>query len=126
MNKYISKELIKSAFVCLILDILLFAVFISVGKFNSSVAKGALIGTLAAIFFFAFLGIIIEIALGQNSKRARFVFTVGWILRYIVLFVYLYLVLTAKDINPVCAVVPLFAPKINFYISAFAKRKNKH
>ncbi|MBR5870455.1 MAG: ATP synthase subunit I [Clostridia bacterium] len=102
------KETLKIAIGEIIVLILMFAVFALLGRFDSSVVFGGLLGAAANILYFIFICIGVNSAVKENDeKRQKQSLTISYYLRLIVLGVLIAVGLKLDCFHNIAVIVPV-------------------
>ena len=102
------KETLKIAVGEIIVLILMFAVFALLGRFDSSVVLGGLLGAAANILYFIFICIGVNSAVKENDqKRQKQSLTISYYLRLIVLGVLIAVGLKLDCFHNIAVIVPV-------------------
>ena len=102
------KETLKIAIGEIIVLILMFAVFALLGRFDTSVVFGGLLGAAANILYFIFICIGVNSAVKENDeKRQKQSLTISYYLRLIVLGVLIAVGLKLDCFHNIAVIVPV-------------------
>ena len=112
MSKEIRKEVLKMGAWILGFGALLFVILMLVRKTVLSVLAGTAVGCVTAWIYFAILGLAVE----HPENKARFSFL--YLLRFALIGVVAYWVLTSKAVDPFGALIPLIFPRMIIMIRA--------
>ena len=104
-------------------------VFALLGKFDSSIALGALVGTVAASLNFFFMAVIAMIAADkaeqQNVKGGEALIRGSYPIRMAVLFLVLFAFAKSGLCNPIALVVPLVFVRPTITITEFFRKSGE-
>lgn len=93
------------------------------GSFDYRLFTGILAGNFASVGYFLSLGIGAENALlRKNNKKARFSANLSYGMRYVGLFLIYALLMVFGLVNIFTAVIPLFFPRIYYFLTLFKKK----
>ena len=102
------KETLKIAIGEIIVLILMFAVFALLGRFDSSVVFGGLLGAAANILYFIFICIGVNSAVKENDqKRQKMSLSVTYYLRFLILGICIAVGLKLDCFNSIAVIVPV-------------------
>lgn len=119
----INLELKKFLITILGIDIIVIVLFLIFQLFNYSVIIGIIFGSIIVFLNFISLISVLKRAILKNSTNARYYILLHYVIRYIIILIYLYIVIKSKNINTLSAIPVLFAPKIHFYLWKFFNKK---
>ena len=104
-------------------------IFALLGKFDSTVLLGALVGTLLAVLNFFFMAVIAMMAADkaekQNVKGGEALIRGSYPMRMIVLFVVLFAFAKSGLCNPIALVVPLVFVRPTITIAEFFRKSGE-
>ena len=95
-----------------ILSLLMQAVFLIIGKWDTAVLFGNLLGALAAVLNFFIMGISVQAALGREEKDAKNVIKLSQSLRFIMLVAVGAIGYLVPFCNVIATVLPFLFPRI--------------
>ena len=121
----IIKETKYIAGMILIFSVIMELVFLFLSKWNITVLLGNLLGALAMIFNFYFMGIGVQKALGKDEKEAQKILKGSLSLRTFSLFVVVALGAWLKCFSTIAVIIPMFFPRIAVAMRPMWKEKNK-
>ena len=123
VNSTVLKETRYIAVFSLVLSLLMQAVFLIVlRRFDYTVLLGNLLGLLAAVGNFLFMGIGVQKAVERDEKGAKNVLKFSQTARFFGIFVIAAIGIVLDCFNTVAVIVPLFFPRIA--IAARGIKKN--
>ena len=113
INATVLKETRYIAVFSLVLSLLMQAVFLIVlRRFDYTVLLGNLLGLLAGVGNFFFMGIGVQKAVERDEKGAKNVLKFSQTARFFTIFVIAALGIVLECFNTVAVIVPLFFPRI--------------
>ena len=125
-DKSIKKEVKIITVIILILDIILYIGMFLYGKYGISVILGIILGSIYAIFNFIMIAINMELLINSSKNKAKTMAILGYLIRYILAGVVIYMVGYVKWIDTFSFIITLFFPKIAIFCqAAFSKKISK-
>lgn len=112
IDKTVLKETAYIAVFSLIFSVIMQAVYLVIGKWNYTVPLGNLLGYIAAIGNFFFMGLTIQNALGKDEKQVRNSVKLSLTLRMLVLAVFAGLGVLLDCFDTIAVVIPFVFPRI--------------
>lgn len=101
-------------------------IFALLGKFDSTVLLGAIVGALAATFNFFFMAIFVskaaDKATEQEVAKGQALIKASYLVRTVVLFVVLFAFAKSGLCNPIALVVPLIFVRLTLTIAEFFRK----
>ncbi len=108
----VKKETVYIFIWTVILSLLMQAVFLIIGKWDTTVLFGNLLGVAAAVLNFFIMGISVQSALGKEEKDAKNVIKLSQSLRFIMLVAVGAIGYLVPLCNVVATVLPFLFPRI--------------
>ncbi|MBE7050749.1 MAG: hypothetical protein E7394_08325 [Ruminococcaceae bacterium] len=121
----IIKETKYIAIMIFIFSIIMELVFLILSKWDITVLYGNLLGALAMILNFYFMGIGVQKALGKDEKDAQKILKGSLSLRTFFLFVTVALGAWLKCFSTIAVIIPMFFPRIAVAMRPLWKSKNE-
>ena len=122
VNATVLKETRYIAVFSLVLSLLMQAVFLIVlRKFDYTVLLGNLLGLLAGVGNFFFMGLGVQKAVERDEKGAKNVLKFSQTARFFGIFVIAAIGIVLECFNTVAVIVPLFFPRIAIAARGFKK-----
>ena len=123
INGTVLSETKYIAMFSVVLSVLMQAVFLIVlREFDYTVLLGNLLGLIAAVGNFLFMGIGVQKAVEKDQKGAKSVLALSQTLRFFCIFVIVALGTVISVFNTVAVIVPLFFPQIAIAAKQFIKK----
>lgn len=88
------------------------AVYLIIGKWDYTVLLGNLMGGIAAVGNFFFMGLTIQSALGKDEKQVRNAVRLSLTLRMLILAVFVGLGVLLDCFNTIAVIIPFVFPRI--------------
>ena len=109
----------------LILSALMESVFLMLRRWSLSVLFGNLLGASVAILNFFLMGLTVQKAVGKDPKEARDAVKASQRYRLLLQLIPIVLSLALSAFfHPVCAILPLFFPRVAFALFPLVRRKD--
>ncbi len=121
----IIKETKYIAFMIFIFSIIMELVFLVLSRWDITVLLGNILGALAMIFNFYFMGIGVQKALGKDEKEAQKILKGSLSVRTFFLFAVVALGAWLKCFSTIAVIIPMFFPRIAVAMRPMWKEKNK-
>lgn len=96
----------------LIFSAIMQAVYLIIGKWDYTVLLGNLMGCIAAVGNFFFMGLTIQNALGKDEKQVRNAVRLSLTLRMLILAVFVGLGVLLDCFNTIAVIIPFAFPRI--------------
>ena len=129
MNKIdatVKKETLYIAVFTFIFSLLLQSVYLILGRWDTTVLLGNLLGGVAATANFFIMGLTVQKALGKEEKDAKNLMKLSQSLRLFMLFAVALIGYLVPVFNMVAVVVPFLFPRIAVTLRAlFIKKQSK-
>jgi len=124
-NDTIKKETKYIAFFCLILSVLMQAVFVLLKRWDYTVILGNLLSYALAVLNFYFMGLTVQKAISMDEKDAKKLMKSSQGLRSAVVFLTVVIGVVAPCFNTVAVIVPIFFPRIAVSFRPLIKEKKE-
>ena len=121
----IIKETKYIAFMIFIFSIIMELVFLVLSRWDITVLLGNILGALAMIFNFYFMGIGVQKALGKDEKDAQKILKGSLSVRTFFLFAVVALGAWLKCFSTIAVIIPMFFPRIAVAMRPMWKDKNE-
>ncbi|MBR6675861.1 MAG: hypothetical protein IKL24_00840 [Clostridia bacterium] len=108
----VKKETLFILWMTVIISLLMEAVFLIIGKWDTTVLFGNLLGAAAAVLNFFIMGISVQSALGKEEKDAKNVIKLSQSLRFIMLVAVGAIGYLVTCCNVIATVLPFLFPRI--------------
>ena len=123
-NETVKKECLYIAYCCVILSVIMQAVFVVVyKKFDYTVVLGNLLSLTLSVLNFYFMGLTVQKAVEKDESDAKKLMKSSSSIRTAVLFVVLAIGVALPWFNNVAVIVPVFFPRIAIMLRPFIKEK---
>lgn len=124
-NDTIKKETKYIAYFCVILSVLMQAVFVLLKRWDYTVLLGNVLSYAASVLNFYFMGLTVQKAVTMDEKDARKLMKSSQGLRNAGLFVAIVIGVVAPCFNTVSVIVPVFFPRIAVSFRPLIKDKKE-
>ena len=124
-NDTIKKETKYIAYFCVLLSVLMQAVFVLLKRWDYTVILGNLLSYTASVLNFYFMGLTVQKAVTMDEKDARKLMKSSQGLRNAVVFLAVVIGVVAPCFNTVAAIVPVFFPRIAVSFRPLIKEKKE-
>ena len=119
----VKKETKYIAYSCVILSMLMNAVFVVLKKWDYTVIFGNLLSLAIGILNFYFMGLTVQKAITKDADDAKKLMKSSQSLRNVGVFVGVVIGVVLSCFNTVAVIVPLFFPRIAVMFRPFIKEK---
>lgn len=123
VDSTVLKETAYVALVTLILSVLMQSVFLVLGKWNYTVLLGNVLGAVAAVCNFFFMGLTVQSALGLEAKEAKSRMKLSQMLRTLLMFIIAVIGHVAPVFSLLTVVIPYVFPRIAVALRAISIKK---
>ena len=124
-DETVKRETMYIAYFCIVLSVLMQAIFIVLKKWDYTVVLGNLLSLFVAVFNFYLMGIAVQKAVSMDVSDAKKIMKSSQGLRNILMFVVLAIGVTAPIFNTVAVIVPVFFPRIAVSFRPFIKDRKE-
>lgn len=124
-DETVKRETVYIAYFCIVLSVLMQAIFIVLKKWDYTVVLGNLLSFFVAVFNFYLMGIAVQKAVSMDVSDAKKIMKSSQGLRNILMFVVLAIGVTAPVFNTVSVIVPVFFPRIAISFRPFIKDRKE-
>lgn len=121
----VKKETKYIAYFCIILSVLMQAVFLALKRWDYTVLLGNLLSLTAAVANFYFMGISVQKALDKEPSEARKIMKASQSMRNFGMFVAVMIGVVLPYFNTVTTIVPVFFPRVAVSFRPLLKEKDK-
>lgn len=119
ISKVVLREIKRVGICTAVLTAVMLVVFAIIGKFNTAVLYGALLGFLINYFNFIIMSISVEKSLSKSKAGATSAMGISYFFRLAIIAVAVYFAIKSPHINYVAAVIPLIFTRLSVYILNF-------
>lgn len=106
------KETKYIALFCLILSLLLQAVFLVIGKWDYTVLLGNILSLFFSVFNFLLMGITVQKAVMKDEKEAKNTMKVSQVYRNLLILIVCVIGIAAPVFNNWSVIIPIFFPRV--------------
>ncbi len=124
-NDTIKKETKYIAYFCVILSVLMEAVFLILKRWDYTVILGNLLSYAIAVLNFYFMGLTVQKAVSMDEKEARKLMKSSQGFRNAGIFLAVVIGVVAPCFNTVAVIVPVFFPRIAISFRPLIKDKKE-
>lgn len=124
-DETVKRETMYIAYFCIVLSVLMQAIFIVLKKWDYTVVLGNLLSLFVAVFNFYLMGIAVQKAVSMEVSDAKKIIKSSQGLRNILMFVVLAIGVIAPIFNTVAVIVPVFFPRIAVSFRPFIKDRKE-
>lgn len=133
ISKIIKNELVMLIPRVIILDSIIYVISIFFMGINYSMALGLILGTAAMFAYFISIGISVEnvilrYKLTKNEKKTKTIMFSNYLIRYLIIGLAIYLSFSLKFgflFNTFGVVIPLFYPKLIYFMQSILNKKER-
>ena len=122
-NETVKKECLYIAYCCVILSVIMQAVFVVCKRWEYTVLLGNLLSLVASVLNFYFMGLTVQKAVEKDESDAKKLMKSSSSVRTAVLFVIIAIGVALPWFNTVAVIVPVFFPRIAIMLRPFIKDK---
>lgn len=124
IDKTVLRETAYIAVFSLIFSLLIQAVYLLIGKWNYTVLLGNLMGYIAAVGNFFFMGVTIQSALGKDEAEAKTAVKFSQVARMFMLCVFAGLGVFLDCFDTIAVIIPFIFPRIAIALRPFYDKKH--
>ena len=124
-NDTIKKETKYIAYFCLILSVLMQAVFVLLKRWDYTVILGNLLSYALAVLNFYFMGLTVQKAVSMDEKDAKKLMKSSQGLRNAGIFLIVVIGVVASCFNTAAVIIPVFFPRVAVSFRPFIKEKKE-